>query len=99
MFGLADRCDDLVRKTKVSADDFWRRKCKPLIHDSDEHRDKEHGRKLFLLYLRKAYILETVCDIPYQELSTPKICESMDGNPPESKISRKWRVVLPVFSM
>jgi hypothetical protein len=30
LFGLADCCDDLVRNTKVSTDDFWRRKGEPL---------------------------------------------------------------------
>jgi hypothetical protein len=30
LFGLAERCDDLVRNTKDRADDFRRRKCEPL---------------------------------------------------------------------
>lgn len=30
LFGLAERCDDLVRNTKTRADNFRGRKCEPL---------------------------------------------------------------------
>ena len=30
LFGLAERCDDIVRNTKTRADNFRGRKCEPL---------------------------------------------------------------------